>query len=265
MKNIREFGIVFLRQFDAGIAKVTVFNSTDGLYVSESGNEITNYSFRLVDLYIPSTSAYQTEEKTIVYHIPLTVGKNYTITVEHSGTHNALATSPYYVHVLRFLNYEPFVDGTLTGILRVWSKTFPSDIYDFTLTKNTEVNFEKTSTFNGDGTTRIFRIVGTNHAYIPVRFSNDGGATWLYPYSTSLTWGQNVNCNDNLVDVNNQFGVNFNLAPSIGVGNVLIVWRPLIDTWKILGTLNQPASSDGTFIDIKSNVDQMDYAVEFSV
>jgi hypothetical protein len=260
MKNRKEFTIIFERGVDCGIAKISVYNITNNTYLTSVNTESTTYAYLLFDTYIPA--GYSAEELAVAFNITLTDGCEYIITVEHSGTYNASASSPYKISVLRFLSTEKYTENVASGILRLWHSSFPSDFNDFVVDQTGQQPFECTSRFSGDGVTRKFYINGVNHASTFVRFSIDGGENWLLPSNLNLTWGSNTNCDDNLFDASGYGGVNFDLPPEVGSNNVLVVWRPMVNKFKLIATMTQPQSMEGDVVDFRTNPEQLDFAIE---
>jgi len=261
MKNRKEFTIIFERSSDSGIAKITIYNITNNAYLNASNQEVSSYSYFTFDLYIPSTG-YSSDELACAFTVSLQDDCEYLITIEHSGTNNASASSPYKVGVLRFLSTEKFVEGSIEGTLRLWHSKFPLDFNDFAVDKSSQQSFTLRSIFSGDGVTRKFWVNDIDHASKFVRFSKDGGETWILPNNLSLAWGSNENCDNNVFDENGYGGVNFDMPPDVGENNVIIEWVPMVNKFKLIQKINQPQSISGDIIDLRTEPLQFDFAIE---
>lgn len=260
MKNIRAYGIKFQKSNDSGIAKITVLNTTDGLYIDHDGTTSSTAVSRLVDLY-QSNSTYATVEKDFCYWVTLEVDKNYEITCEISGTKNTLS-SDYYMRISGYLSKELSIDGSITKTLQVWDTSDTSIKQNFTLTENTTTDLEKLAYYNGDGTTTLFTLSTSVLADTPTRFSKNGGSTWMTTYDTSLTWGSNSPLYDDEIVLAGNFSVNFEEAPIVGASNVIIAYVPKINTYKMILQTNQATSEDTSYIDYQGNIRLLDYAIE---
>lgn len=261
MQNRREYCVYFQRSTDSGIAKITVYNETLDKYVAADGSLSDVEVSRLCDLYVPSS--YGLLERPLIYRVTLEGSYLYTITVEHSGTHNASASSPYYVTVLKYFNVVSWVDGRIFSKMLAWHSDH-NEVKDFLFSSGSIRPIEDSQKFDGDGSNRTFVLSGTNRADVPLEFSRDGGATWLAPTSSLLTWGQNSpDYDDEAVDANGRIGVVFDFAPDIGTENVIIRYRCKVNKYRIQEIVYQPTDETGTIKDLNNQVVQHDYSVEF--
>jgi len=264
MVNKREYGIVFIKDIDCGIAKITVFDTTESVYVGEDGTKDVNPLYRYVDLY--QSANHSTLEQAYTYWISLEVGHSYVITAVNSGTHNPLAIATYNVGIIKFLQTEPLVvDDIIEKQFQTFHTSFESDKYTYDPISGVTTDAMKTQVFNGDDVTRTFVLSGTNHAVEFVTFSIDGGITWRYPSDLYITWGSNAPAYDNeTIDSNGQFGIYFiDDAPPTGSSNVIIKFRPLANKAQLTINVKQPHDEFNTFKDYRSHVVMQDYAVEF--
>jgi hypothetical protein len=218
-------GVNFVMGTSTGVAKITVTEDPNG-----TPNVILNGA--TVDLYNAENG--ETADLEMIYWITLDETKDHEIKVEHNGTHNASAFSPYYIQVREYLTVETLDNAEVEAILTVSHSTWSAETKTYTMALDTTTSLEKYQSFNGDTSTTDFVLSGTNRAYEPVKFSTDGGSTWKYPSDTDLSWGSNAtDYDDETVDSNGHFGVKFDSAPGSGTGNVQIYYIPAVDTYKI--------------------------------
>lgn len=264
MKNRKEYGIYFRKGADCGIAKIVVLNITTAKYIGADNSESDTEVSRLVDTYQPA-SGYTTLEKDFVYWIALNADDEYEIYVSNSGTYNPLAASPYNMNIIKYFDTQNWVDGSITRTVRVWHSDHAGSNYDIVVTPGT-TSLLQTTSFNGDGTIQVFSLTTGKHANEIYRISKDGGITWLYPSDPDLTWGNNPPDYDNeSYGTDGLISVKFVAAPDSGTSNVKIQWYPKVDSYKVYSLLNQPSSSEGDVIDLKSNFRELDYSLEFTV
>jgi hypothetical protein len=262
MNNNRYLGIVFRKGSDCGIAKITVYNTTRGQWLDETGTLSNASSYRLYDTYLPS-SGYTVLEKDQAYWISLITDENYEITIEHNGTHNASASLPYGISIVNYLDTVPLVDGYFQKTLQVSHSVYSSTGYTLDITNDIITPIEVISYFNGDDSTTTFSIGDVNHAKELLQVSADSGTNWWYPWDTRLTWGSNSPNYDNETLTNaGYFSVNFSDAPATGVNNVQIKWLPLIDQYMIQTVSHQPTTTDEEYTNRMVNIRQLDFAFE---
>lgn len=265
MLNIREYGIIFQKNNDCGIAKVTVFNDTTGMYISETNTESATPVYRYIDLYQPAGAGASSEaEKKWTYWITLTEGDSYTITCVNNGTYNPYAIAPYNVSIYGFLQTDPLIVSDIVENQLVLSHSeFIGANYTFTLINEESIETYKEQQYNGNAVIKVFTLSGTNHAQEFYKFSSDGGTTWRYLNDPYITWGSNApDYDDGLMDSNYQFSINFLDAPDSGVNNIKIKFLPLTDTAYFSLTTKQPHDL-GTYKDYKPHVVINDYGIEF--
>jgi hypothetical protein len=262
MKNRREFGIYFRKGSDCGIAKIIVLDNTIDRYITSTGAQSETLAYRLVDTYLPS-SGYTALEKDFVYWIPLEDDHDYDITVENSGTHNSAAESPYNINIIKYFDTKKWDDGSVIKVVRLWHSDHESDYFEITLSSGSNTLI-RTTTASGDGVSKVFSVGGVSHSNGLYRVSSDGGSTWMYEYDPYITWGSNSpTFDDEMVDANGHFSVNFVSPPPYGISNIIIQWTPKVDRYKIISTVSNPSAEDGSVVDLKSNVRELDYSLEF--
>jgi len=254
-ENIKYSGIHFKVHDDAGIAKINITNTTTSTGI------VTN---DLVDLYHPDFDDTTNEYGDFIYWTKLDPATDdYLVEVEHSGSHNASATGPNYaVEILDLYMNEELIDGSISAVLTTWHTTYESHTYTYTLSTNAVTDLSKTITYNGDDTTTVFTLPVTIHAASFVEYSIDGGTTWNYPTSVNIDWGSNAtDYDDETINASGNFSVKFTTAPTTGTGNVQIKYVPLVNTYTIKRTINQPG--DGiSFVDRVSQVRLLDDGLE---
>jgi hypothetical protein len=266
MINKREYGIVFVKDFNCGIAQISVYDQTIAKYISENGVESASIAYRYCDTYQAASPAYSVGESYYCYWIALTVGHVYTITCVNSGTHNPLSSAPYNVTIQKFLDSEPLVyDNLIENQITTLHEDFPTALHTYTLVNGETTETYKTQLFSGDGVTTTFTLSGNNHAAIFERFSIDGGATWKFPDDFEVTWGNNIPDYDNeTMDANYQFTLKFiSTPPPIGTSNVIIKYKPKANKAVVELTTKQPHDEVNSYIDYRSHVVMRDYGISF--
>jgi hypothetical protein len=238
-------GIHLERNTDTGIALISVYNITDSLAV----------------LTQESTDLYQTSKEDFIWWANLDPTKSYRITIEHSGSHNASAGSPYSLRVYRFIWVKAIFPKVQSDLITFSTKH--ASVFTYSdLNSRGFLSLVKQQTFNGTGSQRIFTLTGDNRAYAPVRFSKDGGVTWIEQNNHNLTWGNNASLyNNNLIDSNGYMSVNFDVAPIVGTNNVIIEYIPWVNRAKVVQTLKLP--QNGSYIDNRQSPELSEYGIEF--
>ena len=213
-----------------------------------------------VDLYDAGNG--EVEDLEFIYWLTLDETKEYEIKVEHNGSHNASASSPYYIYVREYLTVETLDNAEVEAILTVSHSDWSSETKTYTLAQGATTTLEKYQSFNGDDSTTDFVLSGTHRAYEPVKFTTDGGSTWNYPSDLDLSWGSNATDYDNeTIDSSGHFGVKFDTAPVTGTGNVQIYYIPAVDTYKVNTTLK--FANDGVdFTENRGELRLQDQSVE---
>ncbi len=244
-------GIKFMVGNDCGKAKITITNTTDSLDI------INN---KIIDLYRTSESL----ETEYVYQIsPLDPEKTYKVKLEHSGTTNDNSTDEL-IKIDKFLKIKE-LESSIEAKLKTYHSDFPEYEGEFLLDSDGDNSLIKQSVFSGDGETKLFHLPTSQHAYKPVKFSVDGGESWMYPENVNLVWGSNSdfdNYDNEVVDENGHFSVKFDNAPAVGNGNIIISWIPKIDSYQIETTIKMPQDETG-FKDTRKNPRLLDYGIEF--
>jgi hypothetical protein len=250
-------GIQFRRHDDAGIAQISVYNTTKSEYVLEDA---------LVDLYMAEHDDTNGEYELFTYWITLPYPDDlYTVEAIHSGSHNAsCAGTDYSVEIEQYLLIEELTSAEIQTVLTIWDEDNSLDTYTYTLTASTVVDTAQTTSANGDGSEDTFGVGATNsHAAEFLEFSIDGGTTWKTIYSPDIySWGSNLpDYDDETIDTDGHFWVVFVTPPATGTSNVKLKWKPKATTGKIVRTIKQP--TDGiNYYDLVSPVRLLDDAIE---
>lgn len=247
-------GIKFRRHNEAYQANINIYNVTQQSYL------LQNY---IVDLYMYGANyraldGDQRDNITFEYYMfwyKLDSNTDeYTVEINNAGpvTGRTYGNSPNQVGTIEYdyflitedmVNMNNCVDAKLVLINDITSITD-----EISLVKDSIVDLVKTTKFNGDGTTTKFLINGNNFAYSFYRFSTDGGVTWKYPTSFEITWGSNVDCNDDIIHpTTGHFGINFFEAPAEGIDNIVIQWYPKYTKAKMKINLKQINDGDSSF------------------
>jgi len=248
----KNMGVVFRMHDDAGIARISITNTTTSTVVLNN-KDVDLYDVQydgsagVYDLYCfwwnvsPATDAYSIQ----VELSPLTaVGR--------------------YLEIEYYLDNTPLTDASVSSILTTYHSTYPTHDYHYGLVQSAVTPLTKIEYFNGDGTTKVFTLAATNHAHEFVTFSYDGGTTWKQSTDSIITWGSNaLDYDDDTIDATGKFSINFLTAPITGVSNVAIKFLPMVTNYYITRTLFQPNTTTPTsYIDYQHEVRLMDDALE---
>lgn len=251
-------GVLFYRDDESGIAKVSVYNDTKAEFVIED---------QYVDLYSMGQDADSGEYEQFTYWCKLPYpDDNYTVTVEHSGYRNASAGSPYNISYNGFFYTESIDESELQSKIYSWDEDFPGDIYEDALTVDTMVDLSRIKSFVADGALDTFLLDDSDyHAANPggfLQWSEDGGTNWFYPNDIAITWGSNDPDYDNeTFDADGHFGIKFLTVPVIGTA-IQIKWLPSRDKAYLQRELKYP-SSESIYIDVRGELRLLDDALEF--
>jgi len=242
------------RHDDAAIAKITVTDETTstGLVTDD-----------LVDLYHADFDDTNGEYEEFLYQVALPdLTHTYSITVEHSGSHNpSCAGSDYTVEYGSPFRTDKLTSATVQTTLTTWHTSYTFDVATYTLTPNVVTSLAKTQAFNGDGITKVFTLPSSYHASSFDSYSDDGGTTWKYPTSIDIDWGSNSPAYDNeTIDSSGNFSINFFTAPATGTGNIIIKYIPMVNKYKIRREIQLPY--DGSYIDSRAEVRLLNDALE---
>ena len=244
-----DIGINFVKGTDAGIAKITLTNTTDSIVVLNG---------LLVDLYDAGNG--EEEDLELLYHISLDKTKTYTLKVEHSGTHNASASGNYYVRIRNFMVYEIYDDAIIEKTLNLWHEDHPGTIHQYSLSDRESL--VQSQTFIGNGVTTEFTLAGDNRASDIVEFYTDLGSGYetLSKYDFDLTWGSNSpDYDDNIIDSDGYTTVKFSTAP-VDTKDVIIYYKPKSNKFNIGFILKQPQLSG--VVQKKKIVRVLDFGLE---
>ena len=243
--------ISFKRHNAAGIIKVVVNNLTKGEVVSEE----------YVDLYHPLYNNSNNVYEEFRYWITVSDEDQYEVVLSQIGAHNPNAVSPYTMEILNyFMVFE--IAPTIEATLELWHTLYPNNIYRFSAINNEMIFITQTVEYSANDITKIFNLPSNYSAYTFTRISDNGGATWIYPNDSRITWGSNETKDDELIK-DGLFGVKFNIAPESG-RQILLEFIPLINSAKITHTIKQPQDpNEINFIDYGAPISVMDYSAEF--
>jgi hypothetical protein len=243
-------GVVFKRHDEAGIARISITNTTTATVV------LANKDVDLYDAqYDISADATVWENYCFWWNVePAT--DSYSMQVELSPD----TTAGRYLEIMYYLTNAPLTDGGTTTVLTTWHEDYLSDLYTYTLITDAVTSLDKIQYFNGDDVTTDFTLAVTNHAHEFVEFSDDGGTTWKFPTDTLITWGSNVTYDDETIDDSGNFTVKFLTAPITGVSNIAIKFQPKVTHYNLTRTMNQPYTTG--YIDYQKEVRLLSDALE---
>jgi hypothetical protein len=243
-------GIKMVAGSDGGIATITVTDETE-LSVHASGE---------IDLYNAENGEVGDLEYT--YWVALEEDHEYTIRMEHSGTHNASASADYSIRMRDFITISELEAAEAESTLYIRHSDHLGESRSYTLTPGETTDLYETANFDGTGSGEVFTLTGSNRASNIVRVSKDSGTTWVYPGSITYDWGTNdPDYDDEIIDSDGYFSVKFEDAPDSGTGNVRIQYIPKSTDAKVLTTMKL-ANDGSSFTDITKPFRLVDYAVE---
>lgn len=256
MKNRYEFGIKLLGGADQGIQAITLYDITDSVYIKSDGTTSLTSVGRLFDCYCSAN--YSTKEKEIVYWMTLTEGHEYDISINPSGTKNALSTN-YGLTLIDYLQKDKWVDAYIQTTVRMWHEDFPSDFYEFTPINRNKVELVKSQSFTSDGIITDF-VLSTGRAAEFLNIIVNGVV--LETYDTSLSWGADTEYSNDTIDATTKrFGVRFVEAPTSGT--VTINYKPFVNKYKVMKYTKQARDIYGNNISNNTNIREQDYSCEF--
>ena len=242
--------INFEKTNDSGMAKVSVYNDTKSEFVIEND---------VVDLWCPVVDegevfSYKT---TIVYP-----DDTYSVEVVHAGYHNVDSVHPYSINVLNYSFFESIDDAMLDTNI-VLRDSANNDAYTFSLAEDSRTTIELIKTYSSNGVLTDFLLDDVDkHAYEFVEWSLNGGTSWFYPDDTQVTWGSNVDIDDEVIDVDGHFGIKFLLAPSTGTNNIILKYKPKYNK-AILSTKLVHATDGIQYRETTKDIKALDFALEF--
>jgi hypothetical protein len=151
---------------------------------------------------------------------------------------------------------------TVQASIKLWHSNNPEIIYTFNAINNEVVYTNQQVVYVADGFTTKFYLPVTKKAEEFLRISDNGGATWIYPNDSRITWGSNETVDDNLIK-DGMFGVKFNIHPEFG-RSIVIDFQPKYNMASVSHTLTQPFDPNNpTSIDYGAPVSLVDYSLEF--
>lgn len=264
----RYIGFIFHRDNDSCIAKINVTDTYTGVKLLDN---------HLVDLYHPDMVASSNQYEPFVFwvRLPNPEPGRYSWQIEHNNTYNPDAAGPNYdLNYNGFLIDEDLPNGYVKKYIILIDKENEID-YNYELTGTEyiaeeyryEVQNEQTLklyqhvTHTGDGTTTVFKAGHSLlRCYKFIRFSTDGGLTYKYPYDISISWGSNAGYDDETINSNGEFWVEFLSAPETGA-EIIIDVMPVFDHARMEFELIQSQSAD--YVDVCKPLALTEYVAEF--
>lgn len=212
---------------------------------------------KIIDLYDQENG----DQSDLEYVFWISVDKNieYKVNVEHNGDWSTGSVADHSIRLRQFLLTSIFPSVADSKIV-LYHTDWKDIIRKYTLLPGETIETYADAVFSGDGVETVFILYDINRASYPVKISEDGGNTWIYPSSYLLSWGSNAPDYDNEIVENGYFGVKFDNAPVVGNNNVIIKFIPAVNACYMETTLKQPSEDNN--IDRTKNVRLLDFGIE---
>lgn len=238
--------VELLRNTDLGIAKISLYDVTNSVYVWED---------RLVDTYgVAENFFYEIELPELT--------SSYRVEIEHNANHNSSSSSPYSIEIGSYILLKD-TESNFQADLVTWDEEFPATTYSYTDIQRGKNSLIKQQTFSPNGTDTVFTLSGDNRAFELYRISENSGGIWRYPEETNhFTYGLNFpDYNNELIDSNGYTNIKFLTAPTSSTNSVIVQYVPRATKAYIKQTCKFP---EGEEIDKRGKPRLLDYLCKFS-